>query len=613
MKKIKVILIIVIAVFLMPTVYAGTAYVDSIDIDATINTDGSMKVVETITWDIVEELNGVYRDILIWNSLNNLNSATRVVITDVVVDGKIFSYSPYTLHNGDSGKYNINNISGGKQIKIFTPSEDEYKTTVITYTLYDVVIKYNDIAELYWNFIGSGWDYGIDDVNINITLPGEAETLKVFGHGPLNGCSEITSTNSVKLNVSGLRSGEQVDARVLFDTSLVTPIKVVNENKLDSILAQEENLAQEANSRRESAKKAFYATIISVLIGVTIPIIVYIRARNKSKKAIFNAKYYRELPEDYGPAVMNKVLSPVTGMRSSYDMLATLLDMVRRKYVQVEPVIKEGKKKPIDYVLKLVKTDLSELNDSEKYFIENLIFVNTDEITLKELTKKNTKNTKTREKAYENYTEWGKKITKIAKQKDLLKTEKVKIGKDIFKCMLGLILVIASLIYGKLFNYEDILAIGMFTTFIITIELIVVGINIHDMKIRTEKGIEHKAMWNAFERFLKDFSKLDEHDYKSIAIWEHYLVYAAALGISKQVIKELKLVYPTEFEEESNIFGTYTTIALLSDSNTFNSFETSFTSAAMTAFSRSSSSNGSGGGFSGGGGFGGGGGGGGGF
>ena len=74
MKKIKLLLILILAIFFMPTVYAGTAYVDSINIDATINMDGSMKVVETIEWDIVEELNGVYRDILIGNSSNELNT-----------------------------------------------------------------------------------------------------------------------------------------------------------------------------------------------------------------------------------------------------------------------------------------------------------------------------------------------------------------------------------------------------------------------------------------------------------------------------------------------------------------------------------------------------------
>lgn len=600
MKRIKVLLVFVFCMFLLPTVYAGTAYVDSIDIDAKIYMDGSMEVVETINWDIDETLNGLYRDILITGSSNELNSASGIDINSVVVDGKTFSYSYSTLKNGASGQYNVNNITGGKQVKIFRPSEDEYVTTVITYTLYDVVVKYNDIAELYWNFIGSGWDYGIDDVNINISLPGEAETLKIFGHGPLNGYSKITHANSATLTVSNLRSGEQVDARVLFDSSLVTPKKVVNEDKLESILSEEAELAVEANLKREAAKKAFYTSIITVVVAIVIPIIVYILARKKTLKPVFNGRYYRELPEDYGPAIMNKVMYPTTGGASSYVMLATVLDLVRRKYVEIEPIVKEGKKKPSDYLLKLVKTDLTELNESEKYFIQNLIFVDTNEIALKELEKKNSKSTTAQKKAYEEYTKWTEIIAKLAKEKELLKTEKTKIGKDILKCLIAVVLPIIIVAYGTINNYEDILSIGMIGLFITTIELGVVCTNIRELNIRTQKGVEHNAMWKAFKKFLLDFSKLDERDYKSIAIWEHYLVYATALGISKQVIKELKIVYPTEFEEGSNMFSTYVTIGLLSDNNAFSTFSNSFTSAATTAFSSPSSSNGSGGGFSGG-------------
>ena len=600
MKKIIILIIFISMLFIMPTVYAGTAYVDSINIDAKINVDASMSVVETIHWDIQDDLNGLYRDILIENPSNQLNSASDILISEVVVNGQRFNYSSITLQNGDNGRYNINEIDGGKQVKIFTPSSDEMKTTTITYTLYDVVVKYSDIAELYWNFIGDGWNYGIDNVSITITVPGLPKTLKVFGHGPLNGYSEISESNSVTLVVNDLRSREQVDARVLFDNSLVNPIKVVNENRLESILTEEAKLAEQANVKRKIAKNAFFISIAVVVIALAIPIVVYISARKKAFKVTFDGKYYRELPEDYGPAIMNKLLYPTTGMASSYDMLATLLDLVRRKYVEIEPIVKEGKKKPKDYLLKLVKTDVTELNDSEKHFVEKLIFVDTNEITLNELSRKNSKSISAQNKAYKEYTKWTEIITRIAKEKFLLKTENVKIGKYVLKCIVALLLLIAVVTYGGINNYEDIMVMGMLTMIVGIFEIVIVGLNLYDLNVRTEKGAEHKVMWKGFKNFLLDFSKLEEHDYKSIAIWEHYLVYATALGVSKQVIKELKIVFPTEFEDSSNMMSTYVTIGLLSDGDAFNSFSNSFTSAASTAFSSPSSSNGSGGGFSGG-------------
>ncbi|MBQ8042731.1 MAG: DUF2207 domain-containing protein [Clostridia bacterium] len=600
MKKIRIMFIFVFMLFFIPTVYAGTAYVDSIDIHATINIDGSMTVTETILWDIEEDLNGLYRDVLIQNASNKINNAAGIVVDEVLVNGTKFNYSYTTLNNGDSGKYNINNIEGGKQIKIFTPSSNEYKTTTITYTLYDVVVKYNDIAELYWNFIGSGWDYGIDDVHISITLPGEASTLKVFAHGPLYGYSTIPSTDSVVLKVENLRSGEMVDARVLFDASLVDTTKIVDENVLESVLTKEAKLAEQANLKREQAKKALYISIGMVMIALMIPIIVYVNIKRKSPKATFKGKYYRELPQDYGPAIMNKVIHGALGTTSSYDMLATLLDLVRRKYVEIEAIYKEGKNKPVDYNLKLIKTDLDELNVSEKHFVQELIFVDTTEIALKELSKKNSKSLKAQNKAVEAYNKWKEKIEQVAKEKDLLKKENAKIAKDVLKCVFALFISIGVAIFGAVLNYEDILILGSMSLFLGIYELVFVILQLNDLRVRTQKGIEHKAMWKAFKNFLEDFSKLDEHDYKSIAIWEHYLVYATALGISKKVIKQLKIVFPTEFEQDSNMFSTYMTINLLSDSDTFSNFTSSFSSAATTAFSAPSSSSGSGGGFSGG-------------
>ena len=600
MNKIKVLLIIIFCMFLIPSVYAGTAYIDSINIEAEIKTDGSMTVCETILWDIEEDLNGVYRDILVENPSNEINGASGIVIDSVVVDGKEFNYSYSTLQNGMDGKYNINEIDGGKQVKIFTPSSDEYRETVITYTLYDVVVKYNDIAELYWNFIGEGWDYGIDNVHIQIKLPSISDTLKIFAHGPLHGYSSLPTLDSATVQVGNLRSGEQVDVRLLFDTSLTDTYKIVHEDKLDSILAEEEQLAIEANLKRENAKKVFYISIAVVVVALIIPLVVYFSVKRKSYKATFKGRYYRELPEDYGPAVMNKVIHGSLGHTSSYDMLATLLDLVRRKYVEIEPIYKTGKKEPDDYNLKLIKTDLDELNASEKHFVTELIFVDTTEIALKELSKKNSKNMKAQTKAMQAYTKWGELIEEIAKEKDLIKKGKIKTAKSILMCVFSFLLTIAIVIYGIVMNYEDIMGIGTVGFFFGIYELVFVILQIKDMKARTQKGVEHKAMWKAFKKFLQDFSKLDERDYKSIVIWEHYLVYATALGVSRKVIKQLKIVFPTEFEENSNMFGTYMTISLLSDSDAFSNFKSLFSSAASTAFSAPSSSTGSGGGFSGG-------------
>ena len=73
-------------------------------------------------------------------------------------------------------------------------------------------------------------------------------------------------------------------------------------------------------------------------------------------------------------------------------------------------------------------------------------------------------------------------------------------------------------------------------------------------KRRSASGQEDYEKWKAFRRFLLDFSQLDKHEIPSLVIWEHYLVYAVTLGVAKEVIKQLELVFPN-MQDGDYVFG----------------------------------------------------------
>jgi len=131
---------------------------------------------------------------------------------------------------------------------------------------------------------------------------------------------------------------------------------------------------------------------------------------------------------------------------------------------------------------------------------------------------------------------------------------------------------------------------------------------------RSASGEEQMARWQAFRRFLLDFSEMQRHEIPSLVIWEHYLVYAVTLGVAEEVIKQLELVFPN-LQEGDYHFGqgwfNYRSgggmAALPTSFNEIVSAMDHSLSSAMAAASRSSSGSGGGGGFSGGGGGGGGG------
>ena len=68
-------------------------------------------------------------------------------------------------------------------------------------------------------------------------------------------------------------------------------------------------------------------------------------------------------------------------------------------------------------------------------------------------------------------------------------------------------------------------------------------------------GEESYAKWHAFGKFMKEFTLIEEKDYPSLELWEKYLVYATAMGISKEVLKQIKIAYPQMYD--SNYTGMY--------------------------------------------------------
>jgi uncharacterized membrane protein len=70
----------------------------------------------------------------------------------------------------------------------------------------------------------------------------------------------------------------------------------------------------------------------------------------------------------------------------------------------------------------------------------------------------------------------------------------------------------------------------------------------------TPEGRLYYERWNNFKKYLTDFSALEEHPPESIKIWDHYLVYATALGVAKEVLHNMSLVVPSDQLQRSNFY-----------------------------------------------------------
>ena len=183
-------------------------FMSSFNVHAQLDSLGDMAVSEEITYEFDGSFRGVYR------TLEDTGSdGIGGIEVYEVRDGGLIEYAQNASEADNS--YQLINEGDGITIKIFSAARDESKTFRIMYNVKNVAVKYNDTAELYWKFMGEDTEVEINNFSVGITLPEGAnkEDIKVFGHGPLSGESEIIDSRTVELKIEQLLPHNFVEAR----------------------------------------------------------------------------------------------------------------------------------------------------------------------------------------------------------------------------------------------------------------------------------------------------------------------------------------------------------------------------------------------------------------
>jgi len=487
--------------------------------------------------------------------------------------------------------------------RIYDESNNENKVFLLEYQLKNTATIYNDTAEFYWKFFDKTNTSPIGHVKIKLefsetVLPGD---MKVFGHGASSGMVSIEDDGKVIYEVNRLSSGEMVEARILFPVNLVSESnKIVRENKYAEIMAEEISWANKTNRQNSINVLGFLLAPLLLLFNIFFAIRVYYKY-DKELKADVDMEYYRELPSNITPAVLSKLMS-IQGVGTK-DILATLMDLVRKKYLKVEE-IPAGRKK--DYRFTRLEPETINLKKHEAQLIHWLFYSIGDgkSIALKEI-KDYAKASLTQLSFQSNYRKWIKAVGKEFKKYNYFGQSKESIKVTLKTILIEFAVIILLALLGLLFGGQWFAFFPAFFMVIFTGPILIVYGAI--LKKKTRLGINEYTKWRAFKRFLLHFSNMKDYEIPSIAVWEHYLVYAISLGVAEKVISRLKVVLGNQdisFRNSTYLYAMTDRSGNL-NSGMFKSFNKSFSS----AFVSTSSSSGGGGGFSSGGGGGGGGGG----
>lgn len=638
MKKIRFILFSLFIMLLPIFVYADGTTRYYIEVNVLDNGDAEIKELKLMDGeyngyktDIRYKSNGLTKFDGSKSSFEGSDIYNASALTDVKVYDVKFTTTDFSVINnknrefvlvnsaakGDYGVYTKTTNSEGIEILSYQPSVYK-RASLVTYTLKDLVVVHNDIAELAHDFIGTDYQEDISNLIIRINLPSSSKELRIFSHGPLNGKNRIIDDKSVEITYETLDKENAVDGRVVFDKSIVpNATKKSNVDGLGKILEVEKERANYANKLREAARKRekmlqTLAIIMEILLGIWLIglIVIVYKFYNKNDKEYrseFNGKYFRDFPEEYTPSTVSYLMNKSI---NNLSFNAGILDLIRKKAITIEEVTIDKKglfknKQQKDYKLsRNMNFNLDTLSTSEKKLFNLLIGTvgNGDYVILGDM-KEFSKDYNNAKRLISGYDSWRYACESEAETEEFYENTKKEKTNCILYSLIFIPITFLALLCGS--NMGRVLLMDLFGILAI--------IYFSSATKRTKKGNEQYHKWKGLKNFLADFGRLDEKDLPEIKLWERYLVYATMFGLAAKVQNAMKMNLE-RMNYSDNIDFTYLYFDNYYFSNSMtNAVNSSLSSARGTisthelASSSDSSSGGYGGGSSfGGGGFGGG-------
>jgi uncharacterized membrane protein len=571
----KIYLIIILLLLITPFSFARSLAINNYDINYNINENGIINVSETIEYS----LKGVYSELY-------LQKPTSL---------KIINATGYCINKKCDFRHDLTNTPTGEQELVLKSRYSNDTVTVnFSYDIVNVINKLQDGKFQFYYFL-----YGKDtayptNLNISLKIPGNFKNTEYFIHSKDYNLEIIDNQMFISKKVF---AHEPIEINLLMPSNYFIKTEYINQDNLTSaqVIELEENWQKEYKSYSRKYIPLFSKNtqkIIAILLIIFLSVFIFWvwkrHGRELSRKEVsFFQEYQRDIPyKEHDPILANFFLNEKF---TQYWFSSAIMFLVWKGVYLLE-------KEDDDYFLKRTNKEVKVFPEIKKvdsflkkYFKNKKFNVNEieDRIRGKISFKKNIFKQSRENKEFQNS---FLKLYKDIKQK----TEKSFFdNKDYYikkgKTIVGLFIVFyAAFILLTYIFLETRLSYFITINFryLILLAIIFVVFYRHFGKF-TKKGRIINLKWQGFKKYITDFSDIKNHPPRHVILWEEYLVYATAFGISKEVVKNIKTILPQEY-------NTNTKLAVFSGFVVSNSFSK------MNNISSSGGSSGRGGGFGGG-------------
>lgn len=590
-------LVLLLVLVSAPHVLARNHRFLALEIDARVGADGLVRVTEIHTVQFEGTFSGMFQ----W-----FDTRRDIKLSDVVISEKGIAYQRLDTNSpGPAGTYFVRESGNEVYVDWSFEARDEIRHFELSYVLHNAILKHDDVAEFYYQFVGQRWDQPRDRVRVVLSLPVGAarDEVAAWGHGPFHGVVTIESPSKVVWEVENLPAQTFVEGRIVFPNFLV-PLgtRYTGESRLQAIFEEElageerraetQKIAQErlARSQRRQALDPYMAGVVLVL---TLLLTAAIWNRYGKQESGYQDRYYKELPAQYPPAELAVLYRQTVDSR---DFTATLVDLARRGFLTIEEVVGPQGSRKGDSGYRFIRQSVQDggsqggtLRSYERMALRALFDdIGRDEVTLDEFQAY----AKANAKAFTTFwTEWVKEVREATKEHHFFDAN----AKKVLWFLIPILFIVGLgfIALGFELYMTGIVAVAM--------SFVALGFMVVAATRRSPKGHQEFTKWRAFRLYLKESSRVDTARVGSLGIWEQYLPYAITLGVADQMLRELEVRFPRleegDYRFASNWFVYYHVLGAGRISHMTNSVGDSITKVTMPQ-----GSGGTGGGFSGGGG-----------
>jgi len=356
-----------------------------------INHDGSAHIEERITNRFTGQFNGVFLEV----HRRGFGDLTDLTVLEYLpaTDEYIYFTQERRAREGDHGVFTVNREDGTHSIRVYSPSQDEYRTFVYRYTLTRAATRFNDAGQFDRTLIGRDWEVPIEAYQVTITFEGaDIEPPYSYGNivyslyiaGQLRSTTTM-GTNDIRFNsyMDVLLPGQSLGVDARFPAEWLPDARVTNRSVDDTPFR-------------------WGLFVLWCLIGIVVLTIVVIYFLAKPHKVDFNERYYDKLPADKGPALMAYLVRD--RQLKIKDVLATLLNLAKAGVVSIESDAQE----PDDYRFTRKQGFVHRLQPHEEFLFGWLFEgIGTGEsVSLKDITMVG-KNEDTALHFHENFGDWA--------------------------------------------------------------------------------------------------------------------------------------------------------------------------------------------------------------